>query len=163
MAAGGGEPHDRAVTWADVELSLRLPAWARAWLVAFPVLFVAAQLFIFRPHDGGPGLPALLFAACAAAVSWQGLRLGATGSADSRLAVRNRWSTPRLHRDDIAGVGITDIGGGFMSAVTLHLRDGSALTLDATEGLGFAPMRRRMEREAARLRNWVDDRPQPFV
>ena len=131
--------------------------------MAFPVVFLLIQLVDSRPGDGGSWLPPLLFVGFAAAITWRGVRLGATGSADGRVVVRNRWSTRRLHRDDIAGVGITDIGGGFMSAVTLHLRDGSALTLDVGEGPGFAPMRRRMEREAARLRNWVDDRPRPFV
>ena len=101
-----------------------------------------------------------MFGVFAALVSWQQLRLAVIGTDDGRLVVRNRWSTRRLDREEISGAGITDMSG-FASAVSLQLRDGSGLALDATEGI--RSRRGRMERDAAALRAWLQQRPQPYL
>ncbi len=75
--------------------------------------------------------------------------------------VRNRWHDRAVQRDDIAEVSVCGVHrGGFGKFVELTLRDGPTLRLDVTE----APLSpRRLERQAAEVRQWVSGRPQPFL
>ena len=148
------------MTTAEAQLHLRQPRWARAALLAFPVFLVLFHVFFVTPDGDSSWGTTAMFGVFAALVSWQQLRLAVIGTDDGRLVVRNRWSTRRLDREEISGAGITDMSG-FASAVSLQLRDGSGLTLDVTEGI--RSRRGRMERDAAALRAWLQQRPQPYL
>jgi hypothetical protein len=151
------------VTSADVHLRIRPPAWTRGLLAVFPLLVFAFVRFVLEPEDGGGSwLRSLGAAAFAAVLAWRMGGLQVVGTADGRLVVRNHWSTRLVHRHDIVDVTIGRLQGVPNKSVLLHLRDGSDLRLDVTDGLPLGP-NSRMERQVGQVRAWVSGRPQPFV
>ncbi|MGY1630740.1 hypothetical protein ACI784_03390 [Geodermatophilus sp. SYSU D01186] len=148
------------MTTADARLSLRPPAWARLYLLGFPVVFVAVVVLVIRPP-----LPlVVLFCAAAVGTSWRQATLRVLGTADGRLVVRNTWRTRTLHRDEITGVGVARVSGRAGNrAVELDLRDGSALRLDVTAAPALPALRTRMARQVAEIEEWRSGRPRPFL
>ncbi len=149
------------MTPVDVQITLRPPLWARVWVVAFPLLLPVWVSGIL-PLRGDPGWPVrVLICVFAAVVSWRLFRLAAIGTSDGRLVVRNHWYDRTVHRDDIADVSVGHLRrSSFQKSVALILRDGSTLRLDVTEG-PFGT--RRLEGQAAEVREWVSGRPRPFL
>ncbi len=77
--------------------------------------------------------------------------------ADGSLEVRNRLTTRRLQRADIDRVMVRrQAGFGSVRRVELLLKDGATVHLVATETLPF-PGQRRLEQQAAELRQWLGD------
>jgi len=77
--------------------------------------------------------------------------------ADGLLEVRNRLSTRRLQRADVARVTVVRQGGlGSAWQLELLLTDGSTLPLVATQTPQSRP-HRRLEERAAELRRWLGD------
>ncbi|WP_089307318.1 PH domain-containing protein [Geodermatophilus pulveris] len=77
--------------------------------------------------------------------------------ADGSLEVRNRLSTRRLHRTDVARVTAARQGGlGSAWRLELLLADGSTLPLIATQTPQSRPQRH-LEERAAELRRWLGD------
>ena len=153
------------MTSADVQLHLRSPLWARAWVVAFPVLLVPAGVFVVRPGGSGWSLVrGIGVAVFTGLLCWRLYRLATIGRADGRLVVRNHWRDRTLHRDDIARVTAgQELGRGTNRSVRLLLRDGSTVALDVTATSFRAMHSDRLERQAEQVRAWVSGRPQPFL
>jgi hypothetical protein len=131
-------------------------------VVVFPTVLAVVLLFDLLALRGDPGWPVrIVICVFGAGLSWRLFRLAAIGTSDGRLVVRNHWSDRTVQRDDIAAVSVSDLrGSSFRKSVGLTLRDGSALRLEVTEVL-FST--RRLERQAAEVREWVSGRPRPFL
>jgi hypothetical protein len=152
---GRSTSHTAPMTTADAQLSLRPPAWARGWLVAFPVLFVLFAVFVVRPREGGSVAMTVFLCVFAVALSWRLSSLHVTGTPDGRLVVRNHWRSRMLHRDEITGVGVARVPGRTGNrAVALDLRDGSTLRLDVTQAPGLPFLRSRLDEQAAAIEGW---------
>ncbi|RBY92196.1 hypothetical protein DQ244_07830 [Blastococcus sp. TBT05-19] len=143
------------MTSTDAAFTLRMPTWARVWLVVFPLLVVAALLSPL-PLRGDPGVPVrVLFAGAVIALSARMWVMGAVGRADGRLVVRNQLTTRTYAREEVAGAGIGRERGG--RVVVLELADGSTRSLDVT----LRPLRlfdQGLQRELALVRRWLDTR-----
>jgi hypothetical protein len=151
------------VTSTDVELRLRPPLWARIWCVVFPVLVVGFTFLGQRPRGSAVALGAA-FCACAVLLGWRFLQQAVIGRAGGGLLVRNLWGSRSLLRDDVTDVTVARMQSapGSSWGVLLHLRDGSPLRLDVTQVPLFrGPLRTRLERQAAEVREWVTDPAQP--
>jgi hypothetical protein len=151
------------VTTADVQLRLRPPLWAQVWVAVFPAVFVCFALFVVRPNEGPTWIGVLVALVFAPLLAWRLYRLAAIGSSDGRLVVRNHWRDRTIHRDDIAGVSVERRAGATNRSVALRLHDGSTLRLDVTETPFAGPFRRRLDRQADEVQEWVSGRPQPFL
>ncbi len=149
------------MTTADVRLELRQPLWARAWFVVLPIVAWTVLLSGVVPLRGDPGWATRIFmCVLVAALFWRLFRLAAIGTSDGRLVVRNHWRDRTLHRDDVAEISVADMHrSSFRKSVQLTLLDGSTLRLDVSE-VPFGT--RRLERQAAAVREWVSGRQQPF-
>ena len=160
MTDGSRRPQNPAVTSTEQQLTLRPPLWAQVWVVVFFTVFAAINLSGVIPLRGDPNWGARIFLCLFGVVlGWRLFRLAAIGTSDGRLVVRNHWRDRTLHRDDVADVVVGRVLGGSNRSVQLRLRDGSTVRLDVTE-VPFSS--RRLERQAARVREWVEGRPQPF-
>ena len=82
-------PDHDAVDPSSADLRLRLPTWARAWLVVFPLLLIGLFLSPL-PVRGNEGslVPQVLVAGAAVALAARMFAMGATGTPDGRLVVR---------------------------------------------------------------------------
>ena len=149
------------MTSTDVQLALRLPLWARAFVVFSPLLFAWFLVVVLRPDEGPVWWGALGAFALSPLVAWRLFRLAAIGTTDGRLVVRNHWRDRTVHRDDVDRVVIDIVRGGW--SVQLELIDGSVVPLEVT-GTPLRPLfGARLERQADALREWVDGRPRPFL
>ena len=153
------------MTSTDVQLSLRPPVWAQVWVAVFPVLLVVVGVFFVRPAGDTwamvRGAAVFVFGLL---LCWRLFRLGAIGTADGRLVVRNHWRDRTLHRNDIAEVTAgQELGRGTNRSVRLLLHDGSAVALDVTATSFRRLHSDRLERQADQVRAWVFGRPQPFL
>ena len=130
-----------AVTRTGPTVSLRVPLLLRCWAVAFPVVAVGSVLAVVTARQRVDAFP------------------------DGRLVVRNRFSSRSLTRDDVEDVAAGTHGGGPLPnwRVELVLADGSAHPLTVTERPALPGVRARVERDAARLREWLTGRPAPFL
>jgi len=154
------------VTAPDVVVSLRPPLFARIWACAFP--FIAATI-LFREVSPGTGMTkwvfplAFLAVGCVLAVVLVRQRVDAY--ADGRLVVRNRLGGRTFDRGDVGDVAAGPSGASRLSnwRLELVLIDGSPYPLTVTEHPPLPGVRRRVERDAARLREWLTGRPAPFL
>jgi hypothetical protein len=153
------------VTTTDVQLRLRPPLWARAWVVVFPFVFAWFLLFVVRPDEGPVWVGALLAFVLSPLLAWRMFRLAAIGTADGRLVVRNLWRTTTVRREDIAEVAAARAARGSSSGWAVHvgLRTGAVVRLDVTQVPLRGPLRRRLAGHVAEVREWVSGRPQPFL
>ena len=149
------------MTAADPELHIRPPLWARAWIV----VFLPVWIWVSFSQSDGPG--AVLFAAFGVALGARLFVMGAVGTADGRLTVRNQFTTRTFYRDELADAVVDRADGriGTGWTVWLVLRDGSRHRVQLTE-VPFRPgFDGALAREAARLRAWIQapGHPQPFA
>ncbi|MDK3255246.1 hypothetical protein [Blastococcus capsensis] len=146
---------------SDAYLRLRPPAWARAWLVVFPLLL--AGLFLSPlplRGDEDAVVPQVLVVGASAALAARMLVMGATGTPDGRLVVRNQLTTRTFSREQIAEVVVDRVGGfGRGWAAWLRLHDGSRHHLDVTRVPFRAFFGAWLERDAEAVRAWVAARP----
>jgi hypothetical protein len=154
------------VTTTTAPLALRLPLATRIFALLWPCAVVAFLLLDFRPDDGGSWAAVIVFALVGAFYGWRLFGLSVTGAADGALVVRNLGRTRTVHRADVADVTVDPatgrrVGGGW--AVWLFLRSEDAIRLDVTNAPLLRPFRRRLEHQAAMVRNWVEGRPRPFL
>lgn len=149
------------VTAADSELHIHPPAWARGWIVVFLPVWI---WIAFQQSDGASSW---LFAAFGVALGARLFVMGAVGTADGRLTVRNQFTTRTFHRQELADAVVDRADGRFGTGWTvwLVLRDGSRHRVQLTE----APFRPNgngaLARDAARLRAWIQapGQPQPLL
>jgi hypothetical protein len=142
-------------------LHIHPPLWARAWIV----VFLPVWSWIFFQQADGSAAVGWLVAAFGVALGARMFVMGAVGTADGRLTVRNQFTTRTFHRTELADA-VVDRAGRFGAgwSVWLVLHDGSRHRVQLTE----TPFRRGftgvLERNAARLRAWIQahGRPQPF-
>ena len=157
VAAPGPRPQDPGVTTAADSLRLRLPVWARAWIVVFLPVW---GWFALLHGDGAGDLSglAVLVLALALAFGARMLVLGVTGTADGQLTVRNHWSTRTFRRAEIAGVEVDRADGrsGTGWAAWLRLTDGSRHRLDVTQVPSRTLFSGRLDRDTAAIRAWLD-------
>lgn len=150
------------VTAAEPELHIRPPLWARVWIL----VFVPVWTWIWVQQSGGPGAGGWVFGALGVALGVRMFVMGAVGTADGRLTVRNQLTTRTFHRDELADAVVDRADGrlGMGWTVWLVLRDGSRQRVQLTE-VPFRPgFDGALTREAARLRAWIHapGQPQPF-
>jgi hypothetical protein len=152
------------MTTTDAELALRPPVWARAGIVAFMPVWAWIFVVTARP-DGGYPVLALVIAPIAIGFIVRMLFLSVIGTADSRLTVRNHWSTRTFDRGEVTGVEIDRANGRFGQgwAVFLLLPDGARHRLDVTEAPSRTLFGRKLERDATAVDGWLEGRPQPFL
>ncbi|MGY1692454.1 hypothetical protein [Geodermatophilus sp. SYSU D01105] len=141
------------MTTADPELRLRPPLWARAWIGAF----LPVWLWIWFSQSDGQGAVGWLVAAFGVALGARMVVMGAVGTADGRLTVRNQFTTRTFRRDELADAVVDRaagrLGGGW--AVWLVLRDGSRHRVQLTEVPFLPGSTGRLARDAARLQEWI--------
>jgi hypothetical protein len=132
-------------------------AWSAAVLVVLAVEF--------RPDDAGSWAATAAFALFGTLLAWRLFQQGAFGTVDGRLVVRNLWRTTTVRREDIAEVtavrGPRGTSSGWAVCLTLHT--GAVVRLDVTQVPLRGPLRRRLDRHLTAVREWVADRPQPFL
>ena len=154
------------VTTTAPVIVLRPPLWLRCWAVVFPFAAVAFVVLVIRPGDDVTAWVALcVVTAVGSALAIAQARQRVDAFPDGRLVVRNRLGTRSFTRDDIADVAAGPSGGNPLSnwRVELVLTDGSPHPLTVTERPPLPGVRRRVERDATRLREWLTGRPAPFV
>jgi hypothetical protein len=153
------------VTSTDVQLALRPPIWARVLFLVWPVVVVAVLFLEFRPNDGGSWATTLFIGLGGSLLCWRLFAQAAIGTGDGRLLVRNVLRSRVVQRDEITGVTVHRARGGSGSGwcVQLQLRDGRGLGLDVTQVPLRGPFRGRIERQAAAVRDWATEQPQPFL
>jgi len=155
-----------AVTATDVVLELRPP---RIALVLYGVSLVVAagMVVVFVREFTDDGVFSLVFPVVLLGIlAFNGATVlsRARAHGDGSLEVRNRFSTRRLQRTEVDRVMLGQQAGfGSARRVELLLTDGSTLALVATETPPFPGVRRRLEEQAGRLRDWVAGTPSPFV
>ena len=155
------------MTSADSQLALRPPLVTRVFFVVW-VLFVIISLAVnFRPDDAGSWAGTIVFASFGTLLAWRLSRQGAFGTDDGRLVVRNLLRTTTVRREDIIEAAAARVrrgtpGAGSGWAVHLRLRTGEFVRLDVTQVPLRGPLRRRLERHEAAVREWVDGRAQPY-
>ena len=148
---------------ADPEIHIHPPLWARAWIVVFLPVFV----WIAFQQSDGPGAVGWLVAALGVALGARMFVMGAVGTADGRLRVRNQFTTRTFLREELADAVVDRADGRFGVGWTvwLVLHDGPRHPIQLIE----APFRRgfsgALDRNAMRLRAWIHapSRPQPFL
>jgi hypothetical protein len=150
-----------AVTTVGPEVCLRPPLWARVWIVGF-VPFWVWGWFTFQ-EGRHPGVLVWAVAVLVLALGARMLVVGAVGSSDGRLTVRNQFSTRTFRREELADAVVDRANGprGFGWAVFVVLRDGSRHQVQVTQTPFRAFFHERLERDAERLRMWIraDGRP----
>jgi hypothetical protein len=151
------------VTSAGSELRIRPPLWTRAWII----LFLPVWLWIWFQQSDGSGAVGWLVAVFGVALGARMFVMGAVGTADGRLTVRNQFRTRTFHRDELVDA-VVDRSDGRLGAgwtVWLILRDGSRHRVQLTE-VPFRPgFNGVLARNATRLREWMQtpgSRKPPF-
>ncbi|MGY1593082.1 hypothetical protein ACI79D_13970 [Geodermatophilus sp. SYSU D00708] len=146
----------------DQELHIHLPLWARVWIV----VFLPVWLWIIFHQPDGPGLAGWLIAAFGVALGTRMFMMGAVGTADGRLTVRNQFTTRTFRRDELTDAVVDRADGRFGTGWTvwLVLRDGSRQRVQLTEVPFRSGFNGALERNAERLQAWIHapGRPQPF-
>ncbi len=155
--------HDQQMSAPDPRLHIHPPLWARAWIV----VFLPVWLWIVFQQSAGPGIVGWLFAAFGVALGARMFVMGAVGTPDGRLTVRNQFTTRTFRRDELADAVVDRADGGFGGGWTvwLMLHDGSRHRVQLTE-VPFRPgFTSALERHAVRLRTWIHapDSPQAFL
>ncbi|CCG04513.1 PH domain-containing protein [Blastococcus saxobsidens] len=150
------------MTSPNVVLELRPPRLSTALYGASLVVGVALVVFVLT--TGGPPLITAVFVAFAVGITGYNTATALSrvrAHADGSLEVRNRLKTRRLQRSDIDRVMVgRQAGFGSLRRVQLLLEDGTTLHLVATETLP-CPGKRRLEQQAAELRQWLGGTPLP--
>ncbi|TQN41589.1 hypothetical protein FHU33_0958 [Blastococcus colisei] len=145
------------------ELHIHPPLWARLWIV----VFLPAWLWIVVQQSDGPGMVGWLVAAFGLALGARMFVMGAVGTSDGRLTVRNQFTTRTFHRDELADAVVDRAHGrlGTGWTVWLLLHNGSRHHVQLTEAPFRPGFNRALERHAARLRAWIHapGRPQAFL
>ncbi|RBY81270.1 hypothetical protein DQ239_01255 [Blastococcus sp. TF02-09] len=98
---------------AEPELHIRPPLWARVWIV----LFLPVWLGIILAN--GPGAIGWVLAAFGVALGARMFVMGAVGTPDGRLTVRNQFTTRTFHRDELADARVDRANGRFGSGWTV--------------------------------------------
>lgn len=129
-------------------------------------LVVAGALVVFTLTTGGfSPLFTAVFVAFAVGITGYNTATALSrvrGHADGSLEVRNRLTSRRLQRSDIDRVMVgRQAGFGSVRRVELLLKDGATLHLVATETVPF-PGQRRLEQQAAELRQWLEGTTSPY-
>ena len=127
---------------------IRPPLWARVYVVAFGIVWLAALGWAARRAHGASLAIAIGMALVGALIVWRVFRLGVDAEGD-RLLVRNNVRTLTLTRDEVQDLRSgtppnMPIGGRCIFAVTA---DGGLTSLDVTIRPTLLPAsRRRLER-----------------
>jgi hypothetical protein len=160
MAPSGPEAHDRRVTGPATEVRIEPPLWARAWIVVFVLVWV----WIWTTRIESPGAVGWLAGVAVLALSARMWVMGAVGTADGRLTVRNQFSTRTFRREEIADVTIDRAHGpvGFGWTVWLTLQDGSRHQIQLTQTPFRTGFLGHLERDAGRLRAWMRATGAPY-
>ncbi len=147
---------------ASPDLHIRPPLWARVWIV----VFLPAWLWIFFQQSDGPGAIGWLVAVFGVTLGARLLVMGAVGTADGRLMVRNQFTTRDFHRDELADAVVDRANGRFGTGWTvwLVLHDGSRHRIQVAETPFRPGLTSALERHAAGLQAWIHAAggPQPF-
>jgi hypothetical protein len=138
---------------AEQDLHIHPPLWARLWIV----VFLPAWLWIVFQQSDGPGIVGWLVAAFGVALGARMFVMGAVGTSDGRLTIRNQFTTRTFHRDELADAVIDRAHGRFGTGWTvwLVLHDGSRHHVQLTETPFRPGFISALERHAARLRAWI--------
>ena len=143
------------MTTVGPELRIAPPLWARAWIV----LFLAIWIWIWVTQIDGGGAAGWLAAGLGVCLGIRMFVMGAVGSTDGRLTVRNQFSTRTFGREELSDAVVDGANGprGFGWAVFLVLADGSRHQVQITQVPVRRWFERRLQRDAARLREWMRD------
>ena len=138
---------------ADPQLHIHPPLWARVWIV----VFLPVWLLIILGATNGSGVVGWLLAAFGVALGARMFVMGAVGTHDGRLTVRNQFTTRTFHREELADALVDRAGGRFSTgwAVWLVLHNGSRHRVQLTEAPFRPGFDSALERHATRLRAWI--------
>ena len=121
------------------------------------MVFIPVWLWIVVQQTDGPGILGWLVAACGVALGARMFVMGAVGTPDGRLTVRNQFTTRTFHRDELADALVDQADGRFGTGWTvwLILHNGSRHRVQLTEAPFRPGCNGVLERHAARLRTWI--------
>ena len=143
------------MTAVQPALRITAPLWARAFIV----LFLLAWVWIWATQVHGRPIAGWLAAAGGVLLGARMFVMGAVGSPDGRLTVRNQFSTRTFDRHELSDAVVDRANGprGSGWAVFLVLADGSRHPVQITQAPLLRLFALRLERDADRLRRWIRD------
>ena len=142
--------HDHVVEAGDSQVRIHPPVWARAWILVFQ------PFWIWIAFEQSDGAVSWLFTTFGVALGGRLFVMGAVGTSDGRLTVRNEFTTRTFRRDQLADAVVdrADVRSGGWT-VWLTFQDGSRHRVRMTE-VPFRPgSNGTLTRQAAQLRAWI--------